>query len=97
MEGNGVLAQELPRVGNAPIGKGPEHKFRAGGVSATIWRNESEKGSFSSVKLEKSYKDSQDNWKTTSSFGVNDLPKAILVLSKAYEYTSMKDAGQGGG
>ncbi len=69
----------------------PEIKFRAGAVAATVWSNtgQSKKGeevSFNTISLERSYKDKNDEWKNTSSMRVNDLPKAALVLKKAYEY-----------
>ncbi len=68
----------------------PEKKFRAGAVSATIWKNEGQKGpksfSFHTISLERSYKDQQGNWKTTSSLRLGDLPRAKLVLNKAFEY-----------
>ncbi len=67
----------------------PEKKFRAGAVSATIWRNESAKGSYATVQLDRSYKDG-DAWKSTGSLRINDLPKAVLVLNKAYEYLFSK-------
>lgn len=63
----------------------PEKKFKAGAVTATIWRNETAKGSYASVQLDRHYKDGEA-WKSTTSLRVNDLPKATLVLSKAYEY-----------
>ncbi len=69
----------------------PEKKFRAGAIAVTIWRNETEKGSFNSVQLDRSYKDKQDNWQKTNSLRVNDLPKAALLLNKAYEYIVLKD------
>jgi hypothetical protein len=68
----------------------PEKKFRAGAVSATVWMNSTEKGSFPSVQLSKSYMDKEKNWKETSSFGANDLPKALLVLNEAYRFVAMK-------
>ncbi|MBI2133331.1 hypothetical protein HYU11_01475 [Candidatus Woesearchaeota archaeon] len=63
----------------------PEKKFKAGAVIATIWRNETSKGSYASVQLERRYKDGE-TWKSTGSLRLNDLPKAALVLNKAYEY-----------
>ncbi len=69
----------------------PEKKFRAGAVSATVWINTNEKGSFPSIQLGKSYKDKDNNWKETSSFGVNDVPKALVVLQEAYKYVAMKE------
>ena len=70
----------------------PEKKFRAGAISATIWRNSITKKDGSSaeiktVSFQRSYKDKEtDKWKNTSSLRSMDLPKAIVVLNKAYEY-----------
>jgi len=68
----------------------PEKKFRAGAITVTVWRNETEKGSYSSVQLERSYKDKDNNWKKTNSMRLNDLPRASLLLNKAYEHLVMK-------
>jgi len=73
----------------------PEKKFRIGGVTATIWKNknmvgEIEKESYS-VSLERSYKDKKDEWQKTNSYNQNDIPKAVAVLSKAYEYVNLKE------
>jgi hypothetical protein len=68
----------------------PEMKFRAGAVTATVWQNKGVKDgtetSYSTVSLERSYKDKSDAWKSTSTLRIADLPKAALVLNKAYEY-----------
>ncbi len=69
----------------------PEKKFRAGAVSATVWINTSEKGSFPSIQLGKSYRDKENNWKETNSFNMNDVPKALVVLQEAYKYVAMKE------
>ena len=71
----------------------PEKKIRAGAISATIWNNANEKGTYSTVQLEKSYKDKDNNWKTTRSFAAGDLPKALLVLEKAYEHIMLRKGG----
>lgn len=72
----------------------PEKKFSIGGISATVWRNEKVNSegqpvSFRTVSFEKSYKDKQGEWKGTNTLRSNDLPKAALVLNKAYEYIQM--------
>ena len=72
----------------------PEKKFRAGGVSATVWINNTEKGVFPSIQLSRSYLDKQNNWKDTNCFKVGDIPKAVLVLGEAYRYLSLKDKQQ---
>lgn len=74
----------------------PEKKFRASPVTATVWANEvqtkeGETRMYRTISLERSYKDKEGAWKSTNSMRVNDLPKAILVLNKAFEYISFKD------
>lgn len=69
----------------------PEKNFKVGGVRAAIWKwdNTSKDGrNFGQKKvvLDRSYKDKNGDWKNTNSYSANDIPKAILALSKAYEY-----------
>ena len=72
----------------------PETVFRAGGVKATVWKNkvktsQGDKDAFS-VSVIKSYKvDDSDEWKETSSYFANDVPKLLLVTQKAYEYIAL--------
>ena len=83
---------ETPSIGNPP-----EKKFRAGAISATIWQNEGqnregEKVAYRTISLERGYKDKKTGeWKSTNSYRINDLPRAALVLEKAYEYLVMKE------
>ncbi|MBW3023326.1 hypothetical protein KY308_04445 [Candidatus Woesearchaeota archaeon] len=69
----------------------PEKKFRAGPITATIWKNSTEDGEreFNTVSFERGYKDKNGEWKSTNSLRVNDLPKAAMVLNKAYEYLAL--------
>jgi hypothetical protein len=75
--------------------KQPVKKFRAGGITATLWENKGEfkgqENTFVSVVLRRSYKDKENQWQESDSFRKNDLPKAILVLNKAFEYIAMKE------
>ena len=68
----------------------PEERFRCGGCEAAIFENEINRGGATvkvkKVAFQKRYKNSDGEWKTTYSLDVNDIPKAILALSKAYEY-----------
>jgi hypothetical protein len=72
----------------------PEAKFSTGAIQATIWKNDVEKegqdSSFRTIVLTRRYKDKQDNWQSTNSLRVNDIPKATLVLNKAYEYLVLR-------
>ena len=76
----------------------PLKKIRSGAISATIWENHQEKDgkqfSFQSVTLERNYKDKDDNWQSTNNLRSLDLPKAILVLQKAYEFIALNEVGE---
>ena len=65
-------------------------KYKAGAISATIWNNETIKdgkpAAYKTISLQRSYKDKDGAWKTTNSFRVADLPKAVVVLNKAFEH-----------
>jgi len=73
----------------------PEKKFRAGAVSATIWKNETVKDGkvveYRTISFIRNYQDAKGEWNTTNSLRLNDLPKARLVLDKAYEYLMLKE------
>ena len=74
--------------------KGPQKKFTTGSVSATVWQNTAQTpngtAEFQTVQLQRTYKDKNGEWKNTSGLRTNDLPKAALVLQKAYEYIVLK-------
>jgi hypothetical protein len=86
---------------NTSSGKNiPEKKFSTGVISATIWKNNGtskrtgEPVEFRTITLQRRYTDKDGKWQTSSNLRVNDLPKAALVLNKAYEYVVLKqDAG----
>ncbi|HIH04643.1 TPA: hypothetical protein HA281_04675 [Candidatus Woesearchaeota archaeon] len=86
--------QEEPNTGNLP-----EKRFSTGAVSATVWKNigNGKEGpvEYRTVSFQRSYKDKKDDtWKTTSSLRLHDLPKATLVLQKAYEYLVMREQAE---
>ena len=76
------------------MSSGPEKLFQHGGVKAAIFYNEYEKDgerfTKSRVSVQKVYRDKEGMFKTTSNLDVNDLPKAILVLQKAFDYLTVK-------
>jgi len=85
----------------------PEKKFQCGAVEASIFENEIDQNGkqfkVKKVAFQKRYK-GVDGWKSTNSLDVNDLPKAILALQKAFEYLALspelpegKDLEDGGG
>ena len=76
----------------------PEKKFSTGGLTATVWENQGkskagEDVSFKTVSFQRRYMDKNGEWQSTNTLRINDLPKASLVLQKAYEYIVMKELG----
>jgi len=69
----------------------PEKTIRAGAIEASIWLNEAENGQFKTISLSRSYKDKEGNWKNSGILRQNDIPKAMLVLNKAYEYLALAE------
>ncbi|MBN2459659.1 hypothetical protein JXB28_05215 [Candidatus Woesearchaeota archaeon] len=69
-------------------------KFKAGAISATIWENQGQNQqgqivSYNSVSFDRTYKDANGEWQKTNSLRMADLPKASLVLNKAYEFLAL--------
>ncbi len=77
----------------------PEIVFKVGAVRASIFRNTIQKNGklipLPKVVIEVRYKDKTGQWNGTNSLSVNELPKAILALQKAFEYLmEHKEPGQ---
>lgn len=68
----------------------PEKSFKCGGCEAAVFGNEIVKGgktaTIKKVVFQKRYKSAEGEWKSTHSLDINEIPKAMLVLFKAYEY-----------
>ena len=67
----------------------PEKQYKVGGVCVAIWKTERTDGNGGKydtfqVTVDRSYKDSNGDWQHTGSMRMNDIPKAVLVLQKAY-------------
>lgn len=61
-----------------PARNKPVYEVRLGPIRASVWANETENGTRYNVTFDRAYRDG-DTWKSTSSFGRDDL----LVLAKA--------------
>jgi hypothetical protein len=90
--------QEVVEMKTTEItGNKPEKKFSTGAISATVWKNngtskkDGSQVEFRTIQLDRRYKDKDGSWKSTNSLRVNDLPKATLVLNKAYEYLVIRE------
>ncbi|MBP7052850.1 MAG: hypothetical protein KBE65_17725 [Phycisphaerae bacterium] len=76
----------------------PEISFKVGAVRASVFRNivvnNGRQIPLPKVVIEVRYKDKTGQWNGTNSLSLNDIPKAILALQKAFEYlTQHKDPG----
>jgi hypothetical protein len=56
----------------------PVEEVRIGSVKAAIWKNETESGPRFNVTFQRLYRDGDNGWRSTDSFGRDDL----LVLAK---------------
>ena len=75
--------------------KTPEKTFRIGLVSASVFINEVNgeggKRQIRNVNLQRRYRDG-DNWKSSSSFGLADLPNALRALQLAMQHVETIEA-----
>jgi hypothetical protein len=56
----------------------PVEEIRIGSIKAAIWRNEGEQGARFNVTFQRIYRTSEGEWRSTDSFGRDDL----LILGK---------------
>lgn len=66
--------------------KKPVHEVRMGRVRAAVWENETRNGSMHNVTLSRLYKDDNDEWQDSTSFGRDDLPLLAKVADQAHSW-----------
>lgn len=65
----------------------PIHEVRLGFIKAAVWKNETESGVRYNVTFCRIYKkDSDDDWKSTDSFGRDDLLLVGKVADQAHSW-----------
>ena len=64
----------------------PATAFRSGNVNVAVWENTGETGPFFSVTFSRPYKDAQGNWKTSSSYELNDLDSLSSLAELAKDW-----------
>ena len=67
----------------------PKEKIIAGAVSCALWENEltmrdGRRIPVLKASLERRYRDASGTWKSSNSFGRNEIPQAIYCLLQAY-------------
>ena len=69
----------------------PVHTLRHGFLSASVWRQETQKGPMFNVTFQRSYKEGE-TWKNSTSFGRNNLLLLSLLATKCYEWIAGQQA-----
>lgn len=69
----------------------PTHEIRLGTIKAVVWKNDTEsRGPRFNVKLTRIYKEG-DTWKSTESFGRDDLLVVSKVADKAHSWIHQQE------
>ncbi len=73
----------------------PMKEFRAGPIVAAIWTESPPSNGRAapsySVRIQKRYRDDRDGqWKTTSYLRPDELPMLALLVSRAYEFLTLR-------
>lgn len=63
----------------------PVHEVRLGAIKAAVWKNDTQNGVRYNTTFSRLYKD-EDEWKTTDSFGRDDLLVLAKVADRAHSW-----------
>lgn len=74
-------------------GNKPVHELRLGRIRAAVWLNETENGPRYNVQITRLYKDKNDKWQDSASFGREDLPLVAKVADQAMVWIYENPAG----
>lgn len=76
----------------------PVFEAEFGAIKATVGRNRKEQRDFYNIDTYRLYKDQDNHWKRTSSFGSQDLSKVGKTADEAYQHTyKLRAEGNGFG
>ncbi len=64
----------------------PIKEFRIGRVKALVWANETARGTMHNVTFQRLYKPEGEDWKTTDSFGRDDLPLVAKLADRVHTF-----------
>ena len=76
--------------------KRPQREFRAGRVSAAVWKNEIDRDGRTvpqwSTKIKKTYRDgSSDGWKATDYYYPSELSDLLIVTRHALDFIRLRE------
>lgn len=69
------------------MNQNPVHEFKSGNIRAVIWHNNGKSGKpdYHSILIVRRYRIGEE-WKETTSLLLNDVAKAVDVLTKAQQW-----------
>ena len=89
---NGNRTKPAARAEHAEKAR-PVHEVRLGRIKAAVWANDGEHGVRYSVTVCRVYKDQQQKWQTTDSFGRDDLLVLAKVVDLAHTFVCEQQKG----
>jgi hypothetical protein len=63
----------------------PVEEVRIGSVKAAIWKNKTENGTRYNVTFQRIYRDDENRWRSTDSFGRDELLVLAKVADEAHD------------
>jgi hypothetical protein len=79
----------------------PVHTIRYGAIQAAVWRNIVDNGNASrpmySVTFSRSYRDGNEKWKDSASFGVDDLLLVAKVADEVHSWIAHQKSADANG
>lgn len=81
-----------------PTRKRPDLEVRAGTISVAVWNEpparDGRAGPTYTLRVEKRYRDEKSGqWRSTSFFRLDELPKLVLAAMEAYRLLTLRVAG----
>lgn len=70
----------------------PIHTIRLGQIQAAVWSNPGQHGPFYNVTVERRYRDANEQWQGSTSFGRDDLLVLAKVADLAHTYICERQA-----
>ncbi len=85
---------EAPAAEPGPPKTQPVHVVRLRNIRAAVWANDTEYGVRYNATVARLYKDNEDQWRTSDSFGRDDLLLLAKVLDQAHTWISEQAQAQ---
>ena len=74
----------------------PVHTIRLGTIQAAIWSNAGQHGPFYNVTFERRFRDVQEEWQSSGSFGRDDLLVLAKLADEAHSFIFTRQAAERG-